>query len=117
MNRIESLKKLTEDFNKYDCNIYDFCYYLGINNVIDYDERISDADVDKVVDICDYVCGEKEDPIDVGQDIAITIFEDKDITLEQLRQLPVQTIADAYRKGTLENLSIQKESELEMERD
>jgi len=117
MNRIESLKKLTEDFNKYECNIYDFCYYLGINNVIEYDEKISDTDVDKVVDICDYVCRDREDPIEIGQDLAKDKFEDKNITLEQLRQFPSSTIANAYRDDILESLNIEKESELEMEKD
>ena len=31
MNKIKALKELAEVFGKYDCNIYDFCYYLFIH--------------------------------------------------------------------------------------
>jgi len=111
MNRTENLKKLAKKFDKYDCDIYEFCYYIGINNVIEYDDKISDSDINKIVDICDLVCKDREDPIEVGQDVAISIFEDKDISLELLRRLPTLTIAKAYREGNLEDLNIKKEKE------
>lgn len=117
MSRIKNLKKLTEEFNKCDCSIYDFCYYLGINNVIDYDEEIKDIDVDKVVEICDYVCGDREDPIEVGQDLAYSIFVDKKLTLVQLRELPSSSLADAYNKDNFNSLNIEKEHEIEIEKE
>ena len=55
MNKIKALKELAEVFGKYDCNIYDFCYYLGLTNV---KEDISNKDLEVLLSKCEELRGE-----------------------------------------------------------
>ena len=49
MTRVKALKQLAKEFYKSDCNIYDFCYYIGIINV---NENISNKDLEILIDKC-----------------------------------------------------------------
>ena len=55
MNRAKTLRQLAKEFYKYDCNIYDFCYYLGLTNV---KENISNKDLEILLDKCEELRGE-----------------------------------------------------------
>ena len=110
MTRVKALKQLAKEFYKNDCNIYDFCYYLGITNV---KENISNKDLDILLDKCDELRGEYTDPIEVGQSLANAIYEDKSITINQLKDLDCERFNDWYIDGR----EVGNELEIEMERD
>ena len=110
MTRAKALKQLAKEFYKYDCNIYDFCYYLWITNV---KENISNKDLDILLDKCDELRGEYTDPIEVGQSLANAIYEDKSITINQLKDLDCERFNDWYIDGR----EVGNELEIEMERD
>ena len=96
MNRIKALKELSEVFNKYDCNIYEFCHYLGITNV---KEDVNDNDLIILLDKYEELNGEYTDPIEVGQSLANIIYEDKTITLERLKSLDPDRFNEWYING------------------
>lgn len=110
MNRAKALKQLAQEFYKYDCNIYDFCYYLGLTNV---KENISNKDLEILLDKCEELRGEYNDPIEVGQSLANAVYEDKSITLKQLKELDAERFNDWYIDGR----EVGNELEIEMERE
>jgi len=110
MSRVKALKKLAQEFYKYDCNIYDFCYYLGLTNV---KEDISNKDLEVLLSKCEELRGEYNDPIEVGRSLANTVYEDKSITIEQLKNLDTDRFNDWYIDGR----EVGKELEIEMERE
>lgn len=109
MNRAKKLRQLAKEFYKYDCNIYDFCYYLGLTNV---KENISNKDLEILLDKCEELRGEYTDPIEVGQSLANSIYEDKSIKINQLKNLDCEKFNDWYIDGR----EVGNELEIEMER-
>ena len=110
MNRAKTLRQLAKEFYKYDCNIYDFCYYLGLTNV---KENISNKDLEILLDKCEELRGEYTDPIEVGQSLANAIYEDKSIKINQLKNLDCEKFNDWYIDGR----EVGNELEIEMERE
>lgn len=110
MTRVKAIKELAKAFYEFNCNIYDFCYYLGITNV---KENISNKDLDVLLDKCDELRGEYTDPIEVGQSLANAIYEDKSITMNQLKDLDCEKFNDWYIDGR----EVGNELEIEMERE
>lgn len=111
MNRIKALKDLTEVFKKYDCNIYEFCYYLGITNV---KEDIKNKDLMVLLDKCSELNGEYTDPIEVGQSLANAVYEEKSITIKQLKKLDADKFNEWYIDGREVGNDLELE-EMEME--
>lgn len=109
MNRAKKLRQLAKEFYKYDCNIYGFCYYLGLTNV---KENISNKDLEILLDKCEELRGEYTDPIEVGQSLANAIYEDKSIKINQLKNLDCEKFNDWYIDGR----EVGNELEIEMER-
>ena len=110
MNRAKTLRQLAKEFYKYDCTIYDFCYYLGLTNV---KENISNKDLEILLDKCEELRGEYTDPIEVGQSLANAIYEDKSIKINQLKNLDCEKFNDWYIDGR----EVGNELEIEMERE
>lgn len=110
MTRVKTIKQLAKEFYKYDCNIYDFCYYLGLTNV---KEDISNKDLEVLLSKCEELRGEYNDPIEVGQSLANAVYEDKSITIKQLKDLDANRFNDWYIDGR----EVGNELEIEMERD
>lgn len=110
MNRAKTLRQLAKEFYKFDCNIYDFCYYLGLTNV---KENISNKDLEILLDKCEELRGEYTDPIEVGQSLANAIYEDKSIKINQLKNLDCEKFNDWYIDGR----EVGNELEIEMERE
>lgn len=110
MNRAKTLRQLAKEFYKYDCNIYDFCSYLGLTNV---KENISNKDLEILLDKCEELRGEYTDPIEVGQSLANAIYEDKSIKINQLKNLDCEKFNDWYIDGR----EVGNELEIEMERE
>lgn len=110
MNRLESLKELEKQFYKYDCNIYDFCYYLGIKNV---KENISDKDLLILLDKCSELSGEYTDPIEVGQSLAHEIYEEKSIKINELKRLNIDKFNEWFDSGREIGNKIDMEEEYE----
>lgn len=110
MNKIKILKELAKEFYKYDCNIYDFCYYLGLTNV---KENISNKDLEILIDKCNEISGEYNDPIEVGQSLANSLYVDKSVTIDQLKNLDCENFNDWYIDGR--EVGNKLEIEMEME--
>lgn len=96
MNKIKMLKELAKDFYKYDCSIYDFCYYLGLTNV---KENISNKDLELLINKCNEIAGEYNDPIEVGQSLANSVYVDNSITIDELKKLDCEKFNDWYFDG------------------
>lgn len=112
MNKIKALKELAEVFGKYDCNIYDFCYYLGLTNV---KEDIKNKDLIVLLDKCSELSGEYTDPIEVGQSLANAVYEDKSITIKQLKKMSAERFNDWYMDGREVGNELELDEEREME--
>ena len=110
MTKVKALKQLAKEFYKYDCNIYDFCYYLGITNV---NENISDKDLEVLIDKCNELNSEYTDPVEVGQSIANLIYGDECIAIDQLKNIDV----DSYNNWYIDGREVGNKLEIEMERD
>lgn len=90
----KTIKEYCASFDDYQ--IYDYLYFIGITNV---KEDISDEDLIIIMEKCDAVAGEYTDPIEVGQSLANEIFEEQNITIEQLKTLSVDEFYDWYNNG------------------
>lgn len=112
MNRIKTLKELSKVFSKYDCNIYEFCYYLGITNV---KEDISNKDLLVLLDKCSELSGEYTDPIEVGQSLANEVYKERSITIKQLKNLDTDRFYDWYLNGREIGTNLNLDKEMEME--
>lgn len=112
MNKIKVLKELREVFCKYDCNIYDFCFYLGLTNV---KEDIKNKDLIVLLDKCNELAGEYTDPIEVGQSLANAVYEDKSITIKQLKKMSSEKFNEWYIDGREVGNELELDKEREME--
>lgn len=113
MKKIEDYKKIKDYCANFDdYQIYDYLYFIGITNV---KEDINDEDLLLLMDKCEQVCGDYTDPIEVGQSLANEVFEEKSITIEQLRNLTIDQFYDWYNNEKDLGINI-KIDEMEMEK-
>ena len=90
----EKIKDYCASFETID--IYSYLYYIGLTNVKD------DIPADELlilIEKCNSLGGEYTDPIEVGQSLANEIYEEKSITIEQLKELSVDQFYDWYNGG------------------
>lgn len=95
--KIADYKQIKEYCAKFDeYQIYDYLYFIGITNV---NPDISDEDLLLLMKKCETLSGEYTDPIEVGQSLANEVFEEKNITLEQIKKLSVDEFYSWYNDG------------------
>lgn len=90
----KKIKDYSASFETYD--IYSYLYFIGITNV---KEDIKDEDLLILIEKCNSLGGEYTDPIEVGQSIASEIYEEKSITIDQIKELSVDQFYDWYNGG------------------
>lgn len=110
-NKIKDYRKIREycsNFSTY--NIYDYSYFIGLTNV---KEDIPDEDLLLLIDKCCEIGGEYTDPIEVGQSLANSIYEDHDITIEQIKNMTCDQFQSWYSNGREIGLPLEIEQETE----
>lgn len=106
------IREYCSQFNSYQ--IYDYLFFVGITNI---KNDIKEDDLLFLMDKCSEVSGEYTDPIEVGQSLASEVFEEKNITLEQLKSLTADEFNAWYNDGREVGNSIQIEQLDEKEMD
>ncbi|MBO5095742.1 MAG: hypothetical protein J6D28_00955 [Bacilli bacterium] len=90
----KKIKDYCASFESYD--IYSYLYFIGITNV---KEDIKDEELLLLIEKCNSLGGEYTDPIEVGQSIANEIYEEKSITIEQIKDLSIDQFYSWYNDG------------------
>ena len=94
---IESFKKIKEYSASFDdYNIYDYCFYICLTNV---KNDIPKEELELLIKKCSEVHGDYTDPISIGQLLANEIYEEKNITIDQIKSLSVDDFYDWYNNG------------------
>lgn len=99
---IEEFKKIKEYSASFDnYSIYDYCFFIGITNV---KNDIPDEELELLIKKCSEVHGDYTDPIELGQSLANEIYQEQNITIDDIKSLTVDEFYDWYNDGKeLEN--------------
>lgn len=93
--RISNFRSIKEHFESFDLhsNIYEYLYFIGITNE---KPLISDEDLITLIDKCSEFYSEFLNPIEVGQSLAREIYENNNITLEQVKSISMDDFFSWY---------------------
>lgn len=90
----KKIKEFCESFENF--NIYNYLYYIGLTNV---KEDISNEDLTILIEKCNVLGGEYTDPIEVGQSLANEIYEEKSVSIDDIKLLTIDEFYNWYNNG------------------
>ena len=82
--------------------IYEYLFYFGITSI---KRNIKKHELVSLIDICNESCNDYADPLEFSRAITEAVFENKYISIDDLKQVPSEDIYEMFFQDELCNLS------------
>ena len=101
-NKILEYRKIKETlYDIGDYTINDFLFYLGITSI---NVKISNEQVDELMEYCKEVYTDNMDPYILSRDLANVVYRYLYMPFKQLKRVPAKTIETYYEEKSLDSL-------------